>query len=174
LAIGKFLFYYLILYANLLASDDILVGCIINAIYFLRQSVVQATKTAYRSAMRYYIGIGLAILIFGGLGVRSYYEEYAFNRDVKRVLAFYRHVVPGSIADGDQNNARYLVWKYRSKKDRLWNMLEKKYGEPVLYPQDYEKNREESGGKKGSHQEETVDLDDENVDSDREADADEL
>lgn len=29
-------------------------------------------------------------------------------------------------------NARYLVWKYRYKKQKLWKNLEKKYGEPVL------------------------------------------
>ena len=36
------------------------------------------------------------------------------------------------MADGDLNNARYLVWKYRGKKEKLWRSLEKKYGEPVL------------------------------------------
>lgn len=64
--------------------------------------------------------------------VRSYYEEYAFKRDVKRLMAYYKHVVPGSISDGDENNARYLVWKYRNQKEKLWKTLEKKYGEPVL------------------------------------------
>ncbi len=77
--------------------------------------------------------------------VRSYYEEYAFKRDVKRLLAYYKHVIPGSISDGDENNARYLVWKYRNQKEKLWKTLENKYGEPVLYPDEWEaKAKEES------------------------------
>jgi hypothetical protein len=95
--------------------------------------------------MRYYIGIIVAILFFGGFMVRSYYEEYAFKRDVKRLLAYYKHVIPGSISDGDENNARYLVWKYRNQKEKLWKTLENKYGEPVLYPDEWEaKAKEES------------------------------
>lgn len=97
-----------------------------------RQSLVQATKSARNSKIRYYVGLLIAILLFGGFLVRSYYEEYAFKRDVKRLLAYYQHIVPGSIADGDEQNARYLVWKYRYKKQKLWRMLEKKYGEVVL------------------------------------------
>lgn len=80
--------------------------------------------------------------------VRSYYEEYAFKRDVKRLMAYYKHVVPGSISDGDENNARYLVWKYRSQKDKLWRTLEKKYGEPVLHADEWDTkvNQESDAG----------------------------
>lgn len=56
-----------------------------------------------------------------------------FERDTRRLLAFYRHVIPGSLSDGDLHNARYVVWKYRNKKEKLWKSLEKKYGEPVLH-----------------------------------------
>lgn len=86
--------------------------------------------------------------------VRSYYVEYTFNRDVKRLLAYYEHVIPGSMSDGDEMNARYLVWKYRNKKDRLWKMLEKKYGEAVLRADEWPTTREES-----TEEEEEVDLD---------------
>ncbi|GAX24304.1 hypothetical protein FisN_4Lh416 [Fistulifera solaris] len=120
-------------------------GIITSNLVGERQSVVQATKSAFQSTMRYYIGIIVAILFFGGFMVRSYYEEYAFKRDVKRLLAYYKHVIPGSISDGDENNARYLVWKYRNQKEKLWKTLEKKYGEPVLYPDEWEaKTKEES------------------------------
>jgi len=70
--------------------------------------------------------------------VKSYVEERVFERDTKRLLAYYKHIVPGSIMDGDEHNARYLVWKYRGKKDRLWKRLESKYGEPVLQTHEYE------------------------------------
>ena len=88
-----------------------------------------------------------AILFFGGFMVKSYVEERVFERDTKRLFAYYKHVVPGSIMDGDEHNARYLVWKYRGKKNKLWKRLETKYGEPVLeiheYPEEEEVNEEE-------------------------------
>jgi hypothetical protein len=80
----------------------------------------------------------LAILFFGGFLVKSYVEEKIFERDTKRLLAYYKHIVPGSIMDGDLHNAQYLVWKYRGKKDKLWKRLETKYGVPVLHPDEYE------------------------------------
>ncbi|KAG7364590.1 hypothetical protein IV203_037792 [Nitzschia inconspicua] len=107
-------------------------GLITNALVGDRASVVQATKSARISAIQWYLGIGFAILFFGGFLVKSYWEEHVFERDTRRLLAYYKHVVPGSMSDGDLQNARYLVWKYRYKKQKLWKNLEKKYGEPVL------------------------------------------
>lgn len=69
--------------------------------------------------------------------MKSYWEEHVFERDTARVLRYYKHVLPGSIQDGDEYNARYLVWKYRGKKEKLWRLLEKKYGEPVLEVHEY-------------------------------------
>lgn len=101
------------------------------------ESVVQATESARNSTLRYWIGIILAVAFFGGFLVKSYWEERVFERDTKRLLAYYKHVLPGSIQDGDEHNARYLVWKYRGKKDKLWRVLEKKYGEPVLHAHEW-------------------------------------
>jgi hypothetical protein len=108
-------------------------GLITHSLVGERESVVQATKSARNSALRYYLGIFLAVAFFGGFLIKSYWEERVFKRDTSRVLAFYKNVVPGSLSDGDFHNARYLVWKYRSKKANLWKNLEKKYGEPVLH-----------------------------------------
>ena len=96
---------------------------------------------------------------------RSYWEEHVFKRDVKRLMTYYKHTIPGSMADGDEHNAMYLVWKYRHKKDRLWRMLEKKYGEPVLQTDEYPDKVQE---KVKDGDEETVDLDgdDENTNED--------
>ena len=99
--------------------------------------MVQATKSARNSALRYYLGIFFAIAFFGGFLVKSYWEERVFELDTKRLLAYYKHVVPGSMQDGDEHNARYLVWKYRGKKAKLWRSLEKKYGEPVLHEHEW-------------------------------------
>jgi hypothetical protein len=106
--------------------------------------------------LRYYIGTILAVLFFGGFFVRSYWEEHVFNRDTERLLAYYKHVLPGSIHDGDLNSARYAVYRYRSKKEKLWKMLEKKYEEPVRHVGEWEGY--DDG--KGTDEEETVDLDD--------------
>jgi hypothetical protein len=86
----------------------------------------------------------LAIAFFGGFLVKSYWEERVFNRDTQRLLAYYKHVLPGSIQDGDEHNARYLVWKYRANKPKLWRMLEKKYGQPVLHAHEWADKAEEA------------------------------
>jgi len=99
---------------------------------------VQATKTARNSKLRYYVGIILAVLFFGGFLVRSYYEEHVFKRDTERLLMYYKHVMPGSMHDGDVDSARYVVWKYRSKSAKLWKTLEKKYGEAVRQVDEWE------------------------------------
>ena len=114
------------------------VGMITNAFISDGQSVVQATKSARNSAIRYYVGIVLAILFFGGFMVKSYMEEKIFDRDVQRLLAFYKHAAPGSISDGDERNARWLVYKYKGKKDKLWRRLEAKYGVPVRHAWEWE------------------------------------
>lgn len=97
-----------------------------------RESVVQANASARNSTIRYYVGIFLAIAFFGGFLVKSWWEDHVFERDTRRLLAYYKNVIPGSLSDGDLHNARYLVYKYRNKKEKLWKNLEKKYGAPVL------------------------------------------
>eukprot|EP00978_Attheya_sp_CCMP212_P020975 scaffold60718_cov59-Attheya_sp.AAC.7 len=78
---------------------------------------------------------------------KSYWDEHVLQRDTERVLQFYKHMAPNSYAAGDERNARYLVWKYRGKKDRLWRRLEVKYNHPVLnpweWPDEPEKEEEE-------------------------------
>ena len=89
--------------------------------------------------------------------IKSYWEERVFDRDTRRLLAYYKHVIPGSMSDGDEHNARYLVWKYRGKKEKLWKSLEKKYGEPVLHEHEWPETVEED--KTEDADEETEDLD---------------
>lgn len=69
---------------------------------------------------------------------KSYYDDFVLERDTKRLLAYYKHVVPGSFQDGDEHAARYTCYKYRNKKEKLWKNLERKYGEPVLSTKEYE------------------------------------
>jgi len=95
------------------------------------QTVVQAAKSLRRSTFQYYLLLLLSILFFGGFLIKSYWEEYIFERDTKRVLNYYKKVLPGSLHDGDEYHARFMVYKYGGKKHLLWKRLEKKYGEPV-------------------------------------------
>lgn len=132
---------------------------VFNLVATHRQSVVQANKSARISAIQWYVGVGLAILFFGGFLVKSYWEEHVFERDTRRLLAYYKHVIPGSMSDGDLHNARYLVWKYRSKKDKLWKTLEKKYGSPVLQEDEWADAEEDD--KATDDDEEHEDLDEE-------------
>ncbi|KAL3940379.1 MAG: hypothetical protein SGBAC_005082 [Bacillariaceae sp.] len=118
------------------------VGLTTHCLVGHRETVVQATKSARNSRIRYYGGIILAIAFFGGFLVKSYWEEKVFARDVGRLLAYYKHVVPGSISDGDLHNARYVVYKYRHKKHKLWKSLEKKYETPVLHEWEWPEEEE--------------------------------
>ena len=132
---------------------------------FCSESVVVATKSARNSAIRYYLGIFFAILFFGGFLFKSYWDEYVWKRDTARLLAYYKHVVPGSYQDGDVHNARYTCYKYRNKKAKLWRNLEKKYGIPVLTVKEYEAMNKGNVGETGERpeeDEETVNLDDPN------------
>ena len=74
-----------------------------------------------------------SILFIGGFLVKSFVEERIFQRDTERVLAYYKRVAPNSLHDGNEHGARYLVWKYKGKKDKLWRRLEAKYGMPVKH-----------------------------------------
>ena len=62
--------------------------------------------------------------------------------------------------DGDVNNARYVIYKYRNKKEKLWKGLEKKYDIPVYLEDEWEDylEQQEDG-------DEAEDLDDEGEDS---------
>jgi len=125
------------------------------------ESVAIATKSARNSAIRYYVGILFAILFFGGFLVKSFRDDYVLNRDTERLLAFYKHTVPGSVSDGDEHHARYTCYKYRNKKDKLWRNLEKKYGVPVLQTHEYKALEEEQMAAEEDEEEETMNLDDE-------------
>ena len=132
-------------------------------LWIVRESVVQANTSARNSAVRWYVGVFLAVAFFGGFLVKSYWEEAVFERDTRRLLAYYKHVVPGSMQDGDEHNARYLVWKYRGKKEKLWRSLEKKYGSPVLLEHEWK----DDDGETGENQEEHEDLDEDIPEEDK-------
>eukprot|EP00977_Amphora_coffeiformis_P013419 scaffold3505_cov170-Amphora_coffeaeformis.AAC.16 len=121
-----------------------------------RESVKQATKTARWNYIQNAIAIGLAVLFFGGFFVKSWWEEYVLNRDTRRLLAYYKRAVPGSIHDGDEGTARWLVYKYSGKKEKLWQSLEKKYGIPVLHADEWPESEEG-----GEEEPEIINFDDE-------------
>jgi hypothetical protein len=102
--------------------------------------------------LQYYGGWIFFILFFGGFLVKSYWDDYVLRRDTKRVLAYYKRAIPNSFNDGDENNARYLVFKYRNKKDKFWARLEKKYGYPIppdwdLFIQEVQDEEDAKNGK---------------------------
>lgn len=149
-------------------------GIITSNLVGERESVVQATVSARNSKLRYYIGIFLAVAFFGGFLIKSYVEERIFEHDTRRLLAYYKHVVPGSFNDGDEHNARYLVWKYKGKKHKLWRRLELKYGEPILQLHEYEE-LEKSLSEEQDKEDDVEDLDEgsDGSDSNPEGNADE-
>jgi len=107
------------------------VGIITTNLSSTGDSIAQAQKSARWSTITYYFWVLFAILFFGGFLVKSYVEERVFNRDVQRLLKYYKIATPGGLQDGDKRNAQYLVYKYKNKKEKLWRMLEKKYDVPA-------------------------------------------
>jgi hypothetical protein len=99
--------------------------------------------------------------------VKSWWEERVFERDTRRLLAYYKHVLPGSMLDGDINNARYVVYKYRNKKNKLWKGLEKKYDVPVLLEYEWEDYNQEEDD---SDEHEDLDRKNDDTKSDNEQD----
>jgi len=133
------------------------VGLITTSVITNGETIVQANKSALKSKLLRYGLIAGSVLFFGGFLVKSYVEERIFERDTRRVLAYYKHAAPNSFHDGDERQARYLVWKYKGRKDRLWRRLESKYNVPVRHEWEWE-DEEDKGGE---GKEETEDLDEE-------------
>jgi hypothetical protein len=130
----------------------------LTAIFLRRESVVQANTSARNSTIRYYFGIFAAIAFFGGFLFKSWYEDMVFQRDTSRLLAYYKNVIPGSLSDGDLNNARYLVYKYRNKKENLWKNLEKKYAFAVLEKHEWpDADTRQTKDEDGEEEEENLD-----------------
>lgn len=147
-----------------LSGNVLILTNILLSISLYSETVTQAVVSSRNSTIRYWLGIFLAIAFFGGFLVKSYWEERVFERDTVKLLAYYKNVVPNSMADGDLQNARYLVWKYRGKKKALWKRLETKYGEPVLEVHEWPEVEEEP-------EEEEVNLDEESKEEEPEKDA---
>jgi len=142
-------------------------GLITQSLVGDRQSVVQATKSARNSAIQWYLGVIFAILFFGGFFAKSYWEEKVFERDTRRLLAYYKHALPGSLLDGDKNNARYVIYKYRNKKEKLWRGLERKYDVPVLQEDEWE---EYMANQEDNDEHEDLDADEDDSSNDNEQD----
>jgi hypothetical protein len=131
------------------------VGLITNSLITNGETIVQANKSARNTKLLRWAGIIGSIAFVGGFLIKSYVEEKIFERDTERVMAYYKHAAPNSFHDGDERQARYLVWKYKGKKDALWRRLEAKYGQPVRHAWEWDEVEE----KKEEEQEEADDLD---------------
>jgi hypothetical protein len=130
---------------------------------YLRTSVAVANKAARNSAIQYWFCVIFGVCFVSYFLFKSYWDDFVLKRDTKRLLAYYKHILPGSIHDGDERSAMYMCYKYRHKKDKLWRNLEKKYGEPVLNMEDYqalfEEMEKQAKAPKKPEEEETVNLD---------------
>jgi hypothetical protein len=120
------------------------VGIVTTKLITNGETIVQATKSARNSKLLRWGTIIGSVLFIGGFIVKSYVEERIFDRDTQRVLAYYKHAAPNSFHDGDERQARYLVWKYKGKKDALWRRLEAKYGVPVKHAWEWDDEEDET------------------------------
>lgn len=119
------------------------VGLITSGLITNGETIVQATKSARNSKLLRWGGITFFVLFIGGFLIKSYVEERVFERDTQRVMAYYKHAAANSFHDGDERQARYLVWKYKGKKEALWRRLEAKYGIPVKHAWEWDDEEDE-------------------------------
>jgi len=147
------------------------VGLLTTGLITNGETIVQATKSARNSKLLRYGTIIGSILFIGGFLVKSYVEERIFERDTQRVLAYYKHAAANSFHDGDERQARYLVWKYKAKKEKLWRRLEAKYGVPVKHAWEWD---DEEDAAKENEEDEAEDLDGGDEGSEKSEQADEL
>ncbi|KAL3810854.1 hypothetical protein ACHAXA_005854 [Cyclostephanos tholiformis] len=141
------------------------------------ETIVQATKSARNSKLLRWGTIIGTISFMGFFFVKSYVDERVFDRDTERVLAYYKRAAKNSMHDGDVRGARYLVWKYKGKKDKLWRRLEAKYGIPVRHAWEWDDEEDEGGNKHDgapNEEEEAEDLDDVGTEKTKGGDGDEL
>jgi hypothetical protein len=106
------------------------------------ETIVQATKSARNSKLLRWGSIIGAVSFMGFFMIKSYVDERIFDRDTERVLNFYRRAAKNSMHDGDVHGARYLVWKYKGKKAKLWRRLEVKYSIPVKHSWEWDDDEE--------------------------------
>jgi TPR repeat protein len=57
----------------------------------------------------------------GFFAIKSYVDEHIVDRDTERALNYYRQAAKNSMHDCDVLGVRYLVWKHKEKKDKLWH-----------------------------------------------------
>ncbi|KAL7465165.1 hypothetical protein ACHAXS_005493 [Conticribra weissflogii] len=136
------------------------VGLITTGLTTNGETIVQATKSARNSKLLKWTGIIGALAFVGGFLVKSFVEERVFERDTQRVLAYYKHAAPNSFHDGDERHARYMVWKYKGKKDALWRRLEAKYGVPVKHAWEWQEEDGMEGDKRETKEAEEEDAED--------------
>jgi len=133
------------------------VGVITNSLKSDGKSIDEALKDSKVNTFLSYAKWIFFIGILGYFFVRSFMEDYIAKRDAEKLLAYYKHVVPNTISDGDERNARYLIWKYKKSKEKLWKTLENKYGVPVREAHEWP---EEDEAESDANEEEEEDLDD--------------
>jgi len=95
------------------------------------ESVVQALENSQYLKIRYYGILTTVTTLCIYFFIRAYWVEYTNSRDVKRLLHYYKIAAPNTFHDGDNWNARYLIWKYKGRRHVLWRRLEAKYDVPV-------------------------------------------
>jgi hypothetical protein len=60
--------------------------------------------------------------------VKSYWEERVFDRDTRRLLAYYKHALPGSMSDGDLHNSRYVFGSTATRRKSCGGVLRRNMG----------------------------------------------
>ena len=97
-------------------------------------AIEQHTKAEEKGNRIWYYVLAFFVLLFAAISYRSYKVTYVFNYNVKKLHRYYAHV---NKTLNNLQEAQYIVYEYQDREDKLWEKLEKKYGEKVLEPHEY-------------------------------------
>ena len=78
--------------------------------------------------------IAIAVVFFAAISYRTYVVTIVFQRNVRKLIKYYEAI--GKKINSEQE-ARYVVYQYQDKEDKLWAKLEKKYNVKVLEPHEW-------------------------------------
>ena len=99
------------------------------------------TNEAASTKRLWWLLCSLLIVVLAGLGYRSYSVTVLFDKNVRKLQAYYKHVNV-TFKSQSKLECQYIVYRYRDNTTKLWKMLEKKYNDPVLEWWEYPEREE--------------------------------
>jgi len=110
-------------------------GCVSSKIARDRTPIAVRQKSDASASWFWYKFIAVLVLVFCAISYRTYTVTHVFSYNTRKLHRFYQFEVKKKI--NSIQEARYIVYTYQDKEERLWEKLERKYGIKVQEPSFY-------------------------------------